>query len=73
LVLRQETERPEAVDLGVVKLVGADQTTIIEQAQRLLDDPQAYKSMARGISPYGDGKAAGRIVDVLRQYFQECA
>ncbi|MBT2338994.1 MULTISPECIES: non-hydrolyzing UDP-N-acetylglucosamine 2-epimerase [Pseudomonas] len=73
LVLREETERPEAVNLGVVKLVGANRDTILEQAQRLLDDPQAYRSMARGISPYGDGKAAERIVDVLRQHFQPCA
>lgn len=73
LVLREETERPEAVDLGVVKLVGAKRDTIVEQAQRLLDDPQAYQGMARGVSPYGDGKAAARIVDVLRQYFQPCA
>ncbi|MFW9265725.1 non-hydrolyzing UDP-N-acetylglucosamine 2-epimerase [Pseudomonas sp. NR3] len=72
LVLREETERPEAVDLGVVKLVGANRTTIVEQAQRLLDDPQAYQSMARGVSPYGDGKAAARIVEVLRQHLQSC-
>ncbi|KAA0986945.1 UDP-N-acetylglucosamine 2-epimerase (non-hydrolyzing) [Pseudomonas sp. ANT_J12] len=72
LVLREETERPEAVDLGVVKLVGANRDTIIEQAQRLLDDPLAYRSMARGVSPYGDGKAAARIVGVLRQHFQQC-
>ncbi|AMZ69738.1 MULTISPECIES: non-hydrolyzing UDP-N-acetylglucosamine 2-epimerase [Pseudomonas] len=73
LVLREETERPEAVELGVVKLVGVNRDTIVEQAQRLLDDPQAYQRMARGVSPYGDGKAAARIVDALRQYFQSCA
>lgn len=73
LVLREETERPEAVDLGVVKLVGAHRDTIVEQAQHLLDDPQAYRSMAQGVSPYGDGKAAPRIVKVLKQYFQSCA
>jgi UDP-N-acetylglucosamine 2-epimerase (non-hydrolysing) len=72
LLLREETERPEAVDLGVVRLVGANRNTIVEQAQRLLDDPQAYRSMARGVSPYGDGKAAARIVDVLRQHLQSC-
>jgi len=72
LVLREETERPEAVELGVVRLVGANPDTIVEQAQRLLDDPQAYRAMARGVSPYGDGKAAARIVDVLRQYLQSC-
>ncbi|KJZ55937.1 non-hydrolyzing UDP-N-acetylglucosamine 2-epimerase [Pseudomonas marginalis] len=72
LVLREETERPEAVDLGVVKLVGANRDTIIEEAQHLLDDPQAYQRMARGVSPYGDGNSAARIVGVLRQYFQQC-
>ncbi|WP_248768108.1 UDP-N-acetylglucosamine 2-epimerase (non-hydrolyzing) [Pseudomonas sp. MWU12-2345] len=72
LVLREETERPEAVELGVVKLVGADQASIIGQTQRLLDDPAAYKAMARGISPYGDGLAAGRIVEVLVRHFQTC-
>ncbi|WP_455925517.1 non-hydrolyzing UDP-N-acetylglucosamine 2-epimerase [Pseudomonas putida] len=70
LVLRDDTERPEAVNLGVARLVGTDRDTIIEQVQRLLDDPDAYESMARGVSPYGDGQAAPRIVDVLRQYLQ---
>ena len=66
LVLRDETERPEAVAEGVVKLVGTSATRILAEAQRLLDDPQAYAAMARGVSPYGDGQAAGRIVAVLR-------
>lgn len=71
LVLRDETERPEAVEQGVVKLVGSDGEAIIREAQRLLDDPVAYAEMARGVSPYGDGKAAARIVDVLRSHFSE--
>jgi UDP-N-acetylglucosamine 2-epimerase len=62
LVLRHETERPEAVAEGVVKLVGTDFDAIVTGAQRLLDDPRAYAAMARGVSPYGDGKAASRIV-----------
>jgi UDP-N-acetylglucosamine 2-epimerase (non-hydrolysing) len=66
LVLRQETERPEAVDAGVVKLVGPVYQRIVAEAQRLLDDPVYYRSMARGVSPYGDGQAAGRIAAVLR-------
>lgn len=66
LVLRTETERPEAVDEGVVRLVGTDEAAIVREASRLLDDPVAYRDMARGISPYGDGKAAQRIVDALR-------
>lgn len=69
LVLRRETERPEAVDAGVVKLVGPDRNRIVEESQRLLDDPLAYKAMARGVSPYGDGHAAERIIGVLRQHF----
>jgi UDP-N-acetylglucosamine 2-epimerase (non-hydrolysing) len=66
LVLRHETERPEAVDAGVVKLVGPDRSAIVREASRLLDDPAAYAAMATGASPYGDGHAAGRIVAILR-------
>lgn len=65
LVLRRETERPEAVDAGVVKLVGSDYKKIVGEVQRLLDDPLAYQEMAKNISPYGDGQAAQRIVDTL--------
>jgi len=68
LVLRDETERPEAVEMGVVKLVGPNHDRILEEAQTLLDNPQAYKVMARGVSPYGDGKGAERIVAVLKEY-----
>lgn len=69
LVLRDETERPEAVDMGVVKLVGPNYDQIVNEAQVLLDDPEAYKAMARGISPYGDGKGAERIVAILKEQF----
>ncbi len=69
LVLRDETERPEAVDIGVVKLVGPNKDRILGEAQTLLDDPEAYKAMARGVSPYGDGKGAERIVEVLKKHF----
>lgn len=69
LVLREETERPEAVDLGVVKLVGCDIKTIISEVQLLLDDKQAYENIAKGVSPYGDGKASERIVKTLRNFF----
>lgn len=69
LVLRNETERPEAVEQGVVKLVGPNFAAIVEETQRLLDDESAYRAMARGVSPYGDGKGAKRIVDVLRAHF----
>lgn len=67
LVLRRETERPEAVNAGVVKLVGSDYDTILEESAKLLDNPQHYASMAQGISPYGDGHAAERIVTILRK------
>jgi UDP-N-acetylglucosamine 2-epimerase (non-hydrolysing) len=69
LVLRKETERPEAVEQGVVKLVGPNYDRIVEEAQRLLDDESAYRAMARGVSPYGDGHAAERIVKTLREHF----
>ncbi len=69
LVLRNETERPEAVNAGVVKLVGPNFERIVTEAQRLLDDPVAYGAMAKGVSPYGDGHAAERIVQHLRQSF----
>ena len=68
LVLRNETERPEAVEQGVAKLVGPDYDRIIEETQQLLDNTTAYQSMAKGISPYGDGHAAARIVSVLREH-----
>jgi UDP-N-acetylglucosamine 2-epimerase (non-hydrolysing) len=66
LVLREETERPEAVDAGVVALVGTDEAKIVTTANRLLQDPAAYAAMARGVSPYGDGHAAARIIEALR-------
>ena len=67
LVLRSETERPEAVKEGVVKLVGSNFDAIVRESLRLLDDRQAYQAMARGVSPYGDGHASQRIVEVLRK------
>lgn len=67
LVLRAETERPEAVREGVVKLVGADKAVILREASSLLDDPVAYAAMARGASPYGDGKGAERIGAILKR------
>ncbi len=65
LVMREVTERPEAVDAGTVRLVGADYTRIVEEAARLLDDPVAYQAMARAHNPYGDGNACSRIVEIL--------
>jgi UDP-N-acetylglucosamine 2-epimerase (non-hydrolysing) len=68
LVLRTETERPEAIEAGVAKLVGVEREAIVREAERLLDDPDHYAQMARGGSPYGDGRAAARIVEALRQF-----
>ncbi|KFG68480.1 UDP-N-acetylglucosamine 2-epimerase [Microvirga sp. BSC39] len=68
LVMRSETERPEAVEMGVARLVGSDRGTIVAEASRLLDDQEAYRSMAKGVSPYGDGRAAERIRDHIEAY-----
>ncbi len=65
LVMRQTTERPEAVSAGVAELVGTDAETIVSRTQELLNSPAAYDRMARAVSPYGDGKAAARIVRCL--------
>jgi UDP-N-acetylglucosamine 2-epimerase (non-hydrolysing) len=68
LVMRNESERPEAIESGVAHLVGQDRTKIVRAASRLLEDPLAYRSMARGTSPYGDGHAAARIVSIVGDY-----
>lgn len=65
LVLRDVTERPEGVDAGTLKLVGTDARRIVEEATRLLDDPAAHAQMARAVNPFGDGRAAQRIVEAL--------
>ena len=65
LVLRAKTERPEAVQAGTVKLVGTDEDAIVREAARLLEDPQEYERMARVHNPYGDGRASGRIADLI--------
>ena len=67
LVLRQTTERPEGVTAGNAKLIGTAADTIVREARLLLTDPQRHAQMAQGLNPYGDGSAARRIVDVLRQ------
>ncbi len=65
LVLRDVTERPEALQAGTARLVGTDPDRIVAEASRLMDDPQAHAAMARAANPYGDGHAAERIVDAL--------
>jgi UDP-N-acetylglucosamine 2-epimerase (non-hydrolysing) len=71
LVLREETERPEAVEHGVVRLIGTNCEAIVNAAQELLDDNSAYSRMAKGVSPYGDGNGAARIVKILREHFAD--
>ncbi len=68
LVLRTVTERPEGVQAGTVKLVGTDTVRIVQEATRLLDDPQAHAAMAQAVNPYGDGHAAERIVNALIEF-----
>ena len=67
LVLRRTTERPEAVDAGTARLVGTDPGVILEEASRLLSDPDAYEAMSRAVNPFGDGKASGRILESCRR------
>ncbi|WP_432791708.1 UDP-N-acetylglucosamine 2-epimerase (non-hydrolyzing) [Brevibacterium sp. K11IcPPYGO002] len=65
LVLRENTERPEAVEAGTVKLIGTDVERIIAEVSRLLDDKKAYREMANAANPYGDGYSAGRSVVIM--------
>ena len=69
LVLRDTTERPEAVTAGTVKLVGTDKEVVYEEASELLSNPAAYATMSNAVNPYGDGQACRRIVEALRHEF----
>jgi UDP-N-acetylglucosamine 2-epimerase (non-hydrolysing) len=69
LVLREKTERPEAVRAGTVKLVGTDERCIVSEATRLLEDRAEYERMARIHNPYGDGRASERIADLILSFF----
>ena len=66
LVMRDTTERPEALEAGTVKLVGTDYDKIVAEVSRLLDDKEYYDTMSKAVNPYGDGLACGRIVNALR-------
>jgi UDP-N-acetylglucosamine 2-epimerase (non-hydrolysing) len=68
LVLREKTERPEAVIAGTVKLVGTDEQRIVQAAKSLIEDSQAYEEMARIHNPYGDGRASGRISTIIDSF-----
>lgn len=67
LVMREVTERPEGVWAGTVRLVGADRETIFQGVKELLDNPKAYAAMAQARNPYGDGRAAARVVEILTE------
>lgn len=71
LVLRENTERPEAVDAGTVKLIGTDVDKITAEVSRLLSDSKAYRDMAHAVNPYGDGCSAPRSVTILRELLIE--
>jgi UDP-N-acetylglucosamine 2-epimerase (non-hydrolysing) len=71
LVMREKTERPEAVEAGTVKLVGSDENVIVETARELLESPKTYQAMARVHNPYGDGRASARIGDALHSFLRE--
>ena len=70
LVMRDTTERPEAVTAGTVKLIGTDQRAIVEETSTLLTDKAAYDAMARAMNPYGDGKATGRILAACAEFLK---
>lgn len=71
LVLRNETERPEAVDAGTVKIAGVDKENIFNMTEELLNDKDAYDKMAKAVNPYGDGHASERIVKAIIDKFEE--
>lgn len=73
LVMRDMTERPEAVEIGTVKLVGTDTCKIVKEAEKLLDDENAYQIMAQANNPYGDGQAGERIKEILEHYCEGTA
>ena len=69
LVLRRETERPEAVAAGTVKIAGTEEDVIVGLAAELIEDQNAYQAMAKAVNPYGDGHACRRIVDAILHHF----
>jgi UDP-N-acetylglucosamine 2-epimerase (non-hydrolysing) len=69
LVMRDTTERPEAVEAGTVRLVGTNETDIVAEVRRLLHDEAAYAEMANAVNPYGDGRAAQRCVAAIAHFF----
>lgn len=68
LVIRNATERPEGIEAGTVKLVGTEKNKIVNETLELLDNPSLYEKMSKAVNPYGDGKAAERIINILHYY-----
>jgi UDP-N-acetylglucosamine 2-epimerase len=69
LVMREVTERPEAVEAGTAKLVGTNEEIIVKEVEKLLDDPKQYQRMAQAHNPFGDGHASERIIQhILKKY-----
>lgn len=66
LVMRDTTERPEALESGTVRLVGTNHDLIVSEVSTLLEDASAYEKMSKAVNPYGDGMACGRVVEALR-------
>ena len=69
LVLRDTTERPEAVEAGTVKLIGTDRERVYKEARRLLTDKEEYGRMAESVNPYGDGQASRRIIQAILYHY----
>ena len=67
LVMRDTTERPEAVEAGTVRLVGADRQEIVQHTQTLIDDTAIYEKMSQAHNPYGDGNACQRVIAFLNE------
>ncbi|EDM24663.1 udp-n-acetylglucosamine 2-epimerase protein, partial [Lentisphaera araneosa HTCC2155] len=73
LVMRDTTERPEAVKAGTVKLVGTEVDALVKETQQLIDDSKLYEKMSRAHNPYGDGTASKRILDIILAKRKEVA
>ena len=71
LLMRDTTERPEAISSGVVKLIGTNTYNIVKESQKLLDNKHRYKEMSNSTNPYGDGTASSKIVDFFRSMIKE--
>lgn len=65
--MRENTERPEAVTAGTVRLIGTDEERVVAEVSRLLEDEQSYRAMSTAVNPYGDGRAAERTVSAIAQ------